>query len=65
MMMNTLLLKKINIDIINNNIRNLFTLKKEISNNIIKDFKKRFRLKEGNAAIKDRLNMDITNLFGR
>ena len=65
MMMNTLLLKKINIDIINNNIRNLFTLKKEISNNIIKDIKKRFRLKEGNAAIKDRLNMDITNLFGK
>ena len=65
MMMNTLLLKKINIDIINNNIRSLFTLKKEISNNIIKDIKKRFRLKEGNAAIKDRLNMDITNLFGK
>ena len=65
MMLNTLLLKKINIDIINNNIRSLFTLKKEISNNIIKDIKKRFRLKEGNAAIKDRLNMDITNLFGK
>ena len=65
MMLNTLLLKKINIYIINNNIRSLFTLKKEISNNIIKDIKKRFRLKEGNAAIKDRLNMDITNLFGK
>ena len=64
MMLNTLLLKKINIDIINN-IRSLFTLKKEISNNIIKDIKKRFRLKEGNAAIKDRLNMDIMNLFGK
>ena len=65
MMLHTLLLKKINIDIINNNIRSLFTLKKEISNNIIKDIKKRFRLKEGNAAIKDRLNMDIMNLFGK
>ena len=65
MMLNTLLLKKINIDIINNNIRSLFTLKKEISNNIIKDIKKRFRLKEGNAAIKYRLNMDIMNLFGK
>ena len=64
MMLNTLLLKKINIDIINN-IRSLFTLKKEISNNIIKDIKKRFRLKEGNVAIKDRLNMDIMNLFGK
>ena len=53
MMLNTLLLKKINIDIINNNIRSLFTLKKEISNNIIKDH------------IKDRLNMDIMNLFGK
>ena len=65
MMLHTLLLKKINIDIINNNIRSLFTLKKEISNSIIKDIKKRFRPKEGNAAIKDRLNMDITNLFGK
>ena len=46
-----------------NDIRNLFTLRKELNYTAIKGIKNLFRLKKETKAIKDRILRDIKNLF--
>ena len=53
-------------DIIIQNVRNLFTLKKlkkETNDTVNKYIRNRFRLNKENNAIKDRMIRDIRNLF--
>ena len=47
----------------NKGIRNLFKLRKEIDENMIKDERNHFELKGENEAMKCRIVRDIINLF--
>ena len=44
-------------------VRNVFKLRKEIHENMIKDKRNNFELKGGNGAMKGRIIRDIRNLF--
>ena len=46
-------------------IRNLFWLKKELNYTTIKDIGNLFRLEKETKAIKDRIRIDIKNIFER
>ena len=45
------------------NTRNLFRLKKELNYTAIKDVRNLFRLEKETKAIKDRILIDIKNIF--
>ena len=48
---------------ITKSVRNVFKLRKEIHENMIKDKRNNFELKGGNGAMKGRIIRDIRNLF--
>ena len=48
---------------ITKSVRNVFKLRKDIHENMIKDKRNNFELKGGNGAMKGRIIRDIRNLF--
>ena len=57
-------MKRLEKDNIIKDVKNCYTLKKEIDDNAVKDIKEIFRLKKINKAIKEKIIRDIKNILG-